>query len=471
MLSLRGRGLFASWVLLVSACATNYGRVSVDPPPRAPADRAADAPEPAEPTRLLGAAAGEVATTPGAALALPQLLRYAERHAPALLLARARRSRARAALVAADVWLPGNPQASLAIGPRISGGGGDLDLQLSLSQPIAIGGQRGLRRDAARKMLALSAAQAGDAAWQLRRQIVSAYLRVLAAQRELRIAEQQRDFASELSRIAQKRLKAGAISPLQPKLAEVEVQQAQQSVLVAQGNLLGQRIALGALVGWSAAKPPRIRGAFRHQLRLPPKPRLVALAQARQPAIAARKRAVELAQSQLALADRRAWPNPSVGLSYQLEGDPSGSGSRQHVLFFTLGLSLPLWQTNQAQRARARADLLIARAEQRVATQLLSARVARALTQVRSASARVKLFEGKILPSYQKNLRLLRRAFELGEVGLLSVLVGRGRILTSRRAALAAQVDYGRALLEIEALCGPLHTLPGAVGAKKGAAR
>jgi cobalt-zinc-cadmium efflux system outer membrane protein len=151
------------------------------------------------------------------------------------------------------------------------------------------------------------------------------------------------------------------------------------------------------------------------------------------------------------LADREAWPEPSIGASWHREGGPN---EHEDVIFGTLTLPIPLWQRNQGARAEARADLAIAEAELESLEGRLRARLARAESAVRAAAVRIAVFGTEVLPSFEQNLSMLERAHELGEIDVLDVSVAVERFLRAQDDALDARADYFDALADLEETVG-----------------
>ena len=94
------------------------------------------------------------------------------------------------------------------------------------------------------------------------------------------------------------------------------------------------------------------------------------------------------------------------------------------------------------------------KAEQDAFRQALEARLTRASTAVDVDADRIAAYGTEILPAFEGNLTLLRRAFELGEVDLLQVLVARERLLRIQQDALTAHQDYYRDVAALEAEVG-----------------
>ena len=120
----------------------------------------------------------------------------------------------------------------------------------------------------------------------------------------------------------------------------------------------------------------------------------------------------------------------------------------------TLGVTLPLWRRNAGERARARVDENVVRAEERAAERALRSRIAEAHSALDFAARRVALFAAEVRPSLADSLALLQRAFDAGELPLLLVATARERFLRARGDALEAYADYYRALAELDFAMG-----------------
>lgn len=102
----------------------------------------------------------------------------------------------------------------------------------------------------------------------------------------------------------------------------------------------------------------------------------------------------------------------------------------------------------------ARAELSIAESEGARLDVTLSTELARAVNDVNSAAERMSLYGDDILPTVEGNLRLIRRAYELGEVDIHQVSQLRERVLETQRQAVAAREAYISAFMALEALIG-----------------
>ena len=140
-------------------------------------------------------------------------------------------------------------------------------------------------------------------------------------------------------------------------------------------------------------------------------------------------------------------------MHYSREDNP-GPGAANDILIGSLSLPLPVAQRNQGERARSHADLEVARAELDAAHALLAGTIAEAHSQATAAAERVRSYGAEVLPKIEENLNLLRRAFELGEIDLLELSIGRERFLRIQNDALTAHLDYFVAIAGLERAVG-----------------
>lgn len=402
----------------------------------------------------LGAA--QVAPDHDREVTLPELLAFAEEHAPISEVAVERQGYAEAERTAASPRLRENPTLSLGIGPRFSGTrDSDFDFVASLGQSVEIGGQRRARLTAATRHSEELAADVQSARFQVRRDVTLAFWAAAVARARVAIAARLVGFANDLLTISQKRLAAGDATGIDVRIAEAEQAQARQNELLAAQELKSARIALAQASGWPIATPPNVHAE------LPPAPpppsldEVMGVAADHHPQLRAARAATAHAQAEADVAAREAWSGPVVGIQVAREG--SAGSPANYIVLGTLGTTLPFAQRNQGEKKRAEVDEKVSRAEERVVARALEAEIARAHAALKTASERLAIFSAGLAPKLEENLTLLQRAFDAGELPLLTVTLARERFLQTQSTALSAYADYYRALSELEfALGGPL---------------
>jgi cobalt-zinc-cadmium efflux system outer membrane protein len=389
----------------------------------------------------------------GSEVSLGGILAFADQRSPVLTVARSTRSRAEAARVAASILLPTNPEVSVAAGPRFGISGTGVDVDVTLMQQIQIAGERGARLDAADALRDLTDAEIEQMRWAVHCDVHAAFHRSLVEQERMRLAERVVTFQQEVLRVVERQISAGEAAPLALRLAQAEVAQAQQVLVAAQQAFLASRLRLAQLSGWPVATPPMPAGDVDSPRDPPPLDRLSTVARERLPSLRAGAARIREAEARSTLADREAWPRPSLGVQYRREGNPTTEGAYD-IVMGVVSIPIPSFQLNQGERARARADVTVAEAELDASRRLLDGQIAEARSEVVAAAARTRAYGTEILPRFEENLMLLRRSFELGEIDILALSTGRERFLRIQSDALGAQQDYFVALAGLERVVG-----------------
>ncbi len=387
----------------------------------------------------------------GGPTSLEQILAYADRNAPSLQVARQRIGLGDAAIADASPLLPDNPEVSVGVGPGVNDST-HVDFTASVSQRIEIAGERSVRLEAAERTRDRLRAELDEARWEVHRDVHAAFHRALVARERLAGAERLLSFQERLVEITGGQLRAGEVSPLAVRLAEGELSQARVAKIAAEQSYLTARLELGALAGWPASHPPEPAGRLDTPRDPPAAEALVEAARRHQPRLRTLHATRVEAAANTRAADRDAWPEPTIGVQLNRESFPAGPPETQ--IFGTLSLPIPLVQRNQGARALARAEADIAEAEQSAFGSQLRNRIEQHRTAVIASAAQVRTYGSEILPSFEENLRLIQRAFELGEIDILQVSVARERFLRIQADALDAYGNYFQAIADLEGAIG-----------------
>jgi len=391
--------------------------------------------------------------TPDREVSLAELLAFAERHAPTLVTAEKRRGYAKAAKIDADRHLRFNPTFEFGIGPRFDAAEEiDFDFVASLGQPVEIGGERRRRLDAVSRQDDRLGAEQMATWWAIRCELIVAYRAAVIARQRVAITTRIVDFANEMLEIANRRMAAGDASIIDVRVAQTDLAQVRQATVLAQRDLQIERIRLAELTGWAIESPPNVAVELPSPRPVPPLATVIEFAAEHHPELHARRAAVAEAHAKVELADREAWPTPTFGVQIAREG--SAGSPANYIVLGSLGLSIPIWQRNQGERAQRRVDETVARAEEDAASRTVLGRIARSHADLASASERLALFTSNVAPSLEDGLALLQRGFDSGELPLLEVALARERFLAAQSDALCAYEDYYRALAELEFAIG-----------------
>jgi outer membrane protein, heavy metal efflux system len=322
---------------------------------------------------------------------------------------------------------------------------GEADYAVGLTQPLDFG--RGARTATAEAALLREGAVSDDDQRLALRAVALAFLRALAEEERLRLAEGAAAQAGEVLRVAERRRAAGDVADLDVSLARGALARARADALAteAQGALaLGE---LRALLQYDEAEPLVLAGT----LPAVEAEGVEALqgSAALRPDVRAAEAAVREAEAEAAAAG--ALGRPTIAPSVRYERDEG-----THVLWGGLSVGLPLWNRGGALReaAAARASRLRVQAEAARRTARQEVASAHRAYQLRLAAAR-ELASGVALAADGE--ALARRSYEEGQIGLAELLLVRREAQEVLRAHVDRRLEAAAAAVEMTALSGRLR--------------
>ncbi|MFB6374669.1 MAG: TolC family protein [Bradymonadaceae bacterium] len=393
----------------------------------------------------------QYSTDVGEPTTMDELSEYARESAPAILRARKRIGLGEAEIAGAEKFQQFNPELEGEIGiglndPGLKSG------EAVLRQRFEVAGERGLRIEAAHQRKQALEQQLEEARWNVHHRVHRLYRIGLVDQQRVELERRILKFTQKLLGIAKQRFEAGEEPRTSVIVSQAELASTRQHLVERWRQYLQTVRELGTTIGWDREQPPQPTGELEEPREVPPKQTLVERAFENDPQLTVLRAQLEHARSLVKLHKREVWPNPTVGVGYESEniGTP-GAGNKLRVL---AGLPLPLWDRNQGEIARAKARTTIVK--QRIANRkkVLSNQIAKQVQNVEAAYQQAKIYRQKVLPALEKQLKLLREGFELGELSLLDVMNARDRLLDVQRENFDALEEYFRAVSELERLLG-----------------
>lgn len=398
------------------------------------------------------------------ALTLEAAIRRAWEQNSDIRAAEAEVDAARARAAGARAQRLGNPELSIGAGPRFGSGerapgdrhGSTIDVELSITQPIEIGGRRRARIDAAAASVNVAEARLAELRGAVAADVREAFGRALAAEAHGQVARDAIQLATQALQAAERRQRAGDASLIEVNTARIELGRSQRANLAARRMRAAAIAELKLLLGIGAAAPVALQG----QLEPAGQERTVAgqahtIDLQESIALAARNRAdllvarheLEATRAEQRLASREAVPTPRVGVSF-------GKEESAQIVLGILSMEIPLFDRNQTargvSRARVRqAELAVAALEQRIAQE-----VELSLERVRTAREALEAFSGDVLRALEENVALVTRGYEAGELDFLQLLLIRREMLEARREYIEALAELNSAEAQLDRVLG-----------------
>jgi cobalt-zinc-cadmium efflux system outer membrane protein len=168
------------------------------------------------------------------------------------------------------------------------------------------------------------------------------------------------------------------------------------------------------------------------------------------PDVTALAEELEEARAELRLAQAAAWPDVSLGVRYELEGNESA---------IVGGLSVPLPLFSRGQQGRVTGSARVRLLEQALesARRVRDAQVEAALAQYRKNGEALETLEREALPLLTENESLARKSYEAGEMGLVEFLLVRREVLDARADYLDRQLEAALSRAHLAAQAGVLR--------------
>jgi cobalt-zinc-cadmium efflux system outer membrane protein len=330
---------------------------------------------------------------------------------------------------------------------------------LQLSQLIELGGKRDAR-------ISAGLAEADGAYWQrqaVRLEVLSdaatAYINVLAAQRRIKILDDQVAALDRLQPLLQRRVEAGASSQPEVLRAQVAADLVRVERERAKTALASARRELALLMGDSYPRFGGVAGQL-NDARQPAPFRSITDAIDGNPQLM-RWTAVR-AQRDAELLTARLKPIPDVRASV---GWRHFRESGDNAATFGLSMSLPLWDQNKGDIIAANAALDKVQADRAINKSALLAVAGKSYDAAAGALQEVNLLRGSVLPNARRAAQAIEDGYGQGRFTLLELLDVQATLADAQLREQEALRTFHTAVATIEGLVGRPFTL--ATGARR----
>ncbi|MCC6178190.1 MAG: TolC family protein [Chloroflexi bacterium] len=347
-----------------------------------------------------------------------------------------------------------DPALSIAAGrgsPADGAGASAAETEFALSQRFPLPGayRAGTRvGDAAASVLV---AHADALRWEVSADARAAYARLVAARARLHVAHAAEQDARALRDLVTRRAELGEARESDRIKATVEWLRQQRTVSTAEREAAAAERILRALSGEPLPEPlhlaPERRAAstgLRDDL-------VASLLVAGHPRLLAARAEAERQRAQLSVASSSRVPDLGVTVFRTNELDKASTG-------VSVGFTVPLWNANRGEVARARAATAVSNAEVERVRVELTTDVEAALRDLQIAAGQLALLDGEILSAAQRSVDLARFSFEEGETSLLDLLDAQRTLRETEQERADARLALSLAEAEAQRLVGPDFT-------------
>jgi cobalt-zinc-cadmium efflux system outer membrane protein len=319
---------------------------------------------------------------------------------------------------------------------------------VGISQTIWLKGQRGLRVRSAEAGVLRAQSLVQDAERQVVADTLRTYSDLLVGQERANLAREILGVVRQVQDAAQKLFEGDAVPQLDVFRSEVEVRKAENRLVVEERTLAVAQRELALLIGRAVEQP--LRAVAPSPVIAQPPGDIDGLrnnAFARRPDLNAARAAVQAGQAEVDLVKaERFFPEIKIGLKYEAARDFDAVGQSG---LLTFSIPLPLFNRREGDLDRARAEVARQEAQVELARRRIEKEVSTAVQQVTASRQIVDRYVESILPQQERNFRLLREAYAIGEIRITDIFVGQREFIGDREAYLEAVGALNAATAEL----------------------
>jgi len=349
------------------------------------------------------------------------------------------------------------------------------------AQRFPIARRLGRAKDVARVDIALAESEVHDAERILAGEVSRLVYRIVVLRDKAGAQDEVIRTAQSLAEAAQRRFEVAETSEVDVNLLRVEGGRLRQERIVLDIEARKAESSLAELLGRSPDAPVQVAADLDAPVLLPPRDQIVSHALRVRADLAQRRLEADRGAAEERLAKAERWGDWSLGLAYQGDRsvfEPPGSGAPlgtarvqpDQFLGLKLTIPLPLWNRNQGRIAEARSSRN--RAGARLAAEELKTKreIETAFFEVKRMEEVVRTYREQILKLTDRNIKLVRRGYGEGLVGISEVLQAQSQFTTLRQAYYDALGDLWRARVDLETAGAANPLLPPAAGPSPGGA-
>lgn len=377
----------------------------------------------------------------------------------------------RAARAEVDAAVGRVQQAGLRPNPELDLGGQkalgpDNNLSVAVRLPLDLNDRKGGRVAVAEQELALKRMQLADRERRLRAEVRMKAGELLAARRNLQIADDLLDANRRAFSIVGNRVREGATPAIDENLQLVEVNRLEASRHVLASRVEVTTLQLKLLAGMAADAPLSLRGDLTTSA--PPLDRVEAVRRAltSRPDLAGARADVAMAHAMIRKEQAEGRWDASVNVGYMrqdfgfgLNGTTSSGQMRPiqdtfHYFGGGVTVMLPVRNRNQGNIAAAEAGARAAERRVEFATLTVQQEVEAAFTQFDAAARSQQIYGQGVRDVARRNLDVVRQSYELGRGSLLDVIAEQRRFIDVETGYTEVLKQLYDAAVEIERAVG-----------------
>ena len=308
-----------------------------------------------------------------------------------------------------------------------------------VQQDIVLGGKLGLNRKIFEQELKQAETEAEEQKLRVVTNVRMSYIQALAAQRTLELRQNLSKLADDAVETSHQLANVGQADAPDVLESEVEAQQAQLAVTMAEQNQLRVWKALAAVVANPRLPLMKLEGRLEDTAMVNPDD-LVEKIVNESPAVRIAELGVKRAEAALSRAKRETIPDLELRGGLQQNGELLSNGRSVGLQGFAdVGVRIPISNRNQGNIAAAKADRERAKREVERVKLVLRERAASVVQTYTFSEAAVDRYKNQMIPRAQK-------AYEMYNKKYHDMAAAYPQVLISQRTLMQLEVSYITAL-------------------------
>lgn len=333
-------------------------------------------------------------------------------------------------------------------------GGIQGEQNVEIIKSFEMGGQRRYRKQIAKIKLEIAKHELNWESKTLTKSVKLSFYQLLLTQEKLKLIRELIEHNQQIHEIAQFRYVAGDISVTQAGLANLQLQSSRRELATLENEQQLAQLELNELMGTSLTGKPIVTGKLLTEN--PPDfdlDRLTSEALTYRTDLKVLKLQKQLTEITHKLVKATNIPDLSIGGIVERDPDETALG-------FKVSIPLPFFDRNRGKINVTKAQIKHHNAQILDKENKITRDVTSAFLSVNAANRNLKYYENDLLKLLNENLNLTRSAYELGETGLLELILIQNEYIKSRMDYIDTFYLYHKAYIDLEMAIGiPLESI------------
>ncbi len=344
---------------------------------------------------------------------------------------------------------------------------GESEFGIGYAHTFETGGKRDRRMEAAGLRVEITTLEIADRERLLKADVQTRFSEALAAARNLGSADQLLELNRQSYQIAQARTREGEGTPLEEGLLRVEVNRIASDRLLFSSQIERAVLELKTLAGMSAEEPLKLSGVLSAPEIGLTSNQAIERALAQRPDVRAARLEELLGGAETRLAKSEAVPDIVASARYSRvnsrfeqyglagpTGAPVPLRDTDNLLSGGISITLPTRNRNQGNIQSAVARERAASLRRQQLERAVSQEAAAAMRRYETAKQALGIFDQGVVQQSRENVRILRAAYDLGEIRLIDVINEQRRLIETQRAYTDLLREAFLAAVEVERATG-----------------